>query len=233
MRVWSRSFFDSSTVRRSSGAAGLHRTGRSDTRCVHRFGAAQPQYPRGKRGDQERRGARGMGRQPGKAELEGCGCSLDQETGQEPLRLQESREGVPQAQAGARRYHVSDAALHDSQAVDHLLTRGNTGTGVWSDSADRSEDMESRLSARKLIGHIQCKGKQCKPLTDQAKGSNRTKSKVGVRVERSFGAQTTDMCGTLVRTIGMVRAKARIGMKNLAYNRRRLSRLRRVSPFPA
>jgi IS5 family transposase len=26
-----------------------------------------------------------------------------------------------------RRYHVSDAALHDSQAVDHLLMQGNTG----------------------------------------------------------------------------------------------------------
>jgi len=32
-----------------------------------------------------------------------------------------------------RRYHVSDAALHDSQAVDHLLMRGNTGAGVWAD----------------------------------------------------------------------------------------------------
>ena len=27
------------------------------------------------------------------------------------------------------RYHVSDAALHDSQAVDHLLMQGNTGSG--------------------------------------------------------------------------------------------------------
>jgi IS5 family transposase len=30
----------------------------------------------------------------------------------------------------ARRYHVSDAAQHDSQAVDHLLIQGNTGSGV-------------------------------------------------------------------------------------------------------
>lgn len=29
-----------------------------------------------------------------------------------------------------RRYHVSDAALHDSQAVDHLLMQGNTGSDV-------------------------------------------------------------------------------------------------------
>ena len=132
-----------------------------------------------------------------------------------------------------RRYHVSDAALHDSQAVDHLLMRGNTGSGVWADSAYRSEEMEAKLQARKLKSHIHRKGKRGKPLTEQAKGSNRTKSAVRVRVEHVFGAQTNDMGGTLVRTIGLVRAKAKIGMKNLAYNMRRLGQLRRLNPCPA
>lgn len=49
-----------------------------------------------------------------------------------------------------------------------------------------------------------------------------SQSSVRVRVEHIFGAQANDMGGTLVRTIGMVRAKAKIGMKNLAYNMRRL-----------
>ena len=53
------------------------------------------------------------------------------------------------------------------------------------------------------------------------------------RVEHVFGAQANDMGGTVVRTIGMVRAKARIGMKNLAYNMRRLGQLRRINPCPA
>ncbi len=53
-----------------------------------------------------------------------------------------------------RRYHVSDAALHDSQVVDHLLMRGNTGAGVWADPAYRSEEMEARLRACKLKSHI-------------------------------------------------------------------------------
>ena len=39
------------------------------------------------------------------------------------------------------------------------------------------------------------------------------------------------MGGTLVRTIGLVRA--RIGMKTLAYNMRRLCQLRRINPHPA
>ena len=132
-----------------------------------------------------------------------------------------------------RRYHVSDVALHDSQAVDHLLMEGNTGAGVWADSAYRSEEVEAKLRTRKLTSHIHCKGKRSKPLTEQAKGSNRTKSSVRVRVEHVFGAQTNDMGGTLVRTIGMVRAKAKIGMKNLAYNMRRLGQLRRLNPRPA
>ena len=132
-----------------------------------------------------------------------------------------------------RRYHVTDAALHDSQAVDHLLMRGNTGAGVWADSAYRSEAMEAKLQDMRLKSHIHRKGKRGKPLTEQAKGSNRTKSKERVRVEHVFGAQTNDMGGTLVRTIGLARAKAKIGMKNLAYNMRRLTQLRRVNPSPA
>src|SRR6056297_802241 len=122
---------------------------------------------------------------------------------------------------------------HDSQAVDHLLMQGNTGSGVWADAAYRSEEMEGKLRDRKLKSHIHRKGKRGKPLTEQANGSNRTKSSVRVRVEHVFGAQTNDMGGTLVRTIGMVRARAKIGMKNLAYNMRRLVYLRRINPCPA
>lgn len=132
-----------------------------------------------------------------------------------------------------RRYHVSDAALHDSQAVDQLLMRGNTGAGVWADAAYRSEEMEAKLRARGLSSHIHRKGKRGKPLSEQGKASNRTKSTVRVRVEHVFGAQTNDMGGTLVRTIGLVRAKAKIGMKNLAYNMRRLTQLHRLNPCPA
>lgn len=110
-----------------------------------------------------------------------------------------------------RRYHVSDAALHDSQAVDHLLMQGNTSADVWADPAYRSEEMEAKLRARGLKSRIHRKGKRGKPLSEQGKASNRTKSAVRARVEHVFGAQTNDMGGTLVRTIGLVRAKAKIG----------------------
>jgi IS5 family transposase len=132
------------------------------------------------------------------------------------------------------------------KTVDHLLMRGNTGSDVWADAAYRSEELEGKLHDRKLKSHLHRKGKRpsraCKsihcravgkPLTDQAKGSNRTKSFVRVRVEHVFGAQANDMGGTLVRIIGLVRAKAQIGVLNLAYNMRRPGQLGRINPYPA
>ena len=85
-----------------------------------------------------------------------------------------------------------------------------------------------------------------KPLTEQAGRANRTKSTVWVRpscackgmhcrpvVEHIFGAQANDMSGTLARTIGLVRAKAQIGVKTLANSMRRLGQLGRINPHPA
>ena len=42
-----------------------------------------------------------------------------------------------------------------------------------------------------------------------------------------FGDQQTGMGGKLVRTIGVTRARMKIGMQNLAYNMRRLVWLER------
>ncbi len=41
------------------------------------------------------------------------------------------------------------------------------------------------------------------------------------------------MGGVLMRTKGLARAKAKIGMKNIIYNMRRLGQLRRLDPCPA
>ena len=64
--------------------------------------------------------------------------------------------------------------------------------------------------------HQAAHGYRNKPLSEREKRGNTTRSKVRARVEHVFGAQSNDMGGTLVRSIGMVRARARIGLKNLA-----------------
>ena len=58
---------------------------------------------------------------------------------------------------------------------------------------------------------------------------NKNPSKVRARVEHVFGAQSNDMGGALVRSIGLVRAKARIGLKNFTYNMHRLVQLERIA----
>jgi len=47
--------------------------------------------------------------------------------------------------------------------------------------------------------------------------------------EHVFGAQQSAPGGRIVRTIGIVRARAKIGLQNLAYNIRRLMTLERLA----
>ena len=128
-----------------------------------------------------------------------------------------------------RRYQVTDAAVHDSQVVDDILDPDNTASDVWADSAYRSAGTEAKLKEKGLNSRIHRKSHRNKPMTERQKRGNKTRSKVRARVEHVFGAQSNDMGGTLVRSIGLVRAKARIGLKNLAYNMRRLVQLERLA----
>jgi hypothetical protein len=56
---------------------------------------------------------------------------------------------------------------------------------------------------------------------------------VRARVEHVFGHQQGSMGGKIVRTIGIVRARFKIGMMNLGYNIRRLVQLERMAAAPA
>ena len=128
-----------------------------------------------------------------------------------------------------RRYQVTDAAVHDSQVVDDILDPDNTASDVWADSAYRSAEIEAKLRGKGLKSRIHRKGHCNKSLSEREKRGNKARSKVRARVEHVFGAQSNDMGGTLVRSIGLARAKARIGLKNLAYNMRRLVQLERLA----
>jgi IS5 family transposase len=62
-------------------------------------------------------------------------------------------------------------------------------------------------------------------LSEEQKQSNRRKSKVRARIEHIFGAQQAMGGGHLVGTLGLARAKVKIGLMNLVYNMRRLVQL--------
>jgi len=131
-----------------------------------------------------------------------------------------------------RRYAVTDAARHDSQEIDALLDGGNTGSEVWADSAYRSAEIEAKLQARGCKSRIHRRAARNRPLSRREQQGNTTRSRVRARVEHVFGHQVTAMGGKLVRTIGLVRAKAKIGLQNLAYNMSRLACLHRMATSP-
>ena len=106
-----------------------------------------------------------------------------------------------------RLYDVTDASVHDSQTVDALLDDNNTAKGVWADSAYRSASIEAKLKEKGLKSHIHRKAQRGKPLGAHEKRGNTTRSRVRVRVEHIFGSQTNDLGGTLIRSVGMLRAK--------------------------
>ena len=58
-----------------------------------------------------------------------------------------------------------------------------------------------------MRSRIHRKGRRNKPLSEREKQGNKTRSSVRVRVEHVFGAQSNDMGGTLVRSVGLVRGE--------------------------
>jgi len=117
-----------------------------------------------------------------------------------------------------RKYNVTDASVHDSQELDNVLDPGNDSQELWADSAYRSEEQEARLKEKGYTSHIHERAWRNTPLTPEQETSNKEKSHVRARVEHVFGHIETSMRGCYVRTIGMARAKAKIGLEVIAYN---------------
>ena len=128
-----------------------------------------------------------------------------------------------------RRYEVTDAAVHDSQPFDALLDKGNTSANVFADSAYRSAEIEAKLKAGGFNSRIHRRATRNHPLSDAQTRANRAKSRIRARIEHVFGAQQSSAGGRIVRTIGIMRARAKIGLQNLVYNIRRFVTLQRIA----
>lgn len=123
-----------------------------------------------------------------------------------------------------RSYAVTNAALHDSNVFEQILA-DNTSKDVWADSAYRSADRVERLAQDGFREHIQRKGSRHRPLTPREQEGNRTRSKIRSRIEHIFGVQAQRAGNLLLRTIGIARARVKIGLRNLAYNIDRMGML--------
>lgn len=115
-------------------------------------------------------------------------------------------------------YTVTDASVHDSQALATLLDEKDKGQPLYADSAYTGDEQEQSISKVEMINKVHEKGYKNKPLTEEQKQNNRNKSKYRARVEHIFGFVQTSMKGTYIRSIGIARARVAIGLTNLAYN---------------
>jgi len=120
-----------------------------------------------------------------------------------------------------RRYSITDASVHDSQALGSVLDPDNGGEEIWSDSAYRNENVEAGLDALGHLSQIHERAYRNHPLTEEQTASNREKSKTQAKVEHVSGAWVMTMGGKLVRVIGLEAVRAQLGLKNLVYNLKR------------
>jgi IS5 family transposase len=116
------------------------------------------------------------------------------------------------------RYIVTDASVHDSQALDALLNEKDKGQPLYADSAYTGEDQENVITKHEMKNEVHEKGYRNRPLTEVQNANNKIKSKTRVRVEHVFGFMEQSMNGLYLRCVGLVRASGIIGLINLTYN---------------
>ena len=119
-----------------------------------------------------------------------------------------------------RQWTTTHAAAHDGARLEDVLDRTNTASDVWADTAYRSAKNEAMLARRGFVSRIHRKKPKGKPTPERMRIANAQKSKVRSAVEHVFAHQKGPM-GLVVRTVGIARARVKIGMANLAYNIRR------------
>jgi IS5 family transposase len=132
--------------------------------------------------------------------------------------------GIDRRHGLIRRWTVTDAARHDGALLPALIDRTNTASDIWADTSYRSRANERYLADHGLRSRIHRKKPQGKPMPANTARANGRKSKVRAAVEHVFAHEKGPM-GLVVRTIGIARARVKIGLANLVYNMRRMVRL--------
>jgi transposase, IS5 family len=133
--------------------------------------------------------------------------------------------GVDREHGFLRRYVVTHAARYDGSQLGAVLDPDNTASDVWADTAYRSAANLALLERRGLKPQFQRKKPRGRRMPAHIARGNATRARVRARVEHVFAAQKCRL-GLVVRTVGMVRARAKIGMANLVYNFTRLAWLK-------
>jgi IS5 family transposase len=129
--------------------------------------------------------------------------------------------GIDRRHRLIRRWRVTDAARHDGALLPELIDTTNTASDVWADTAYRSQANEKFLAGRLLRSQIHRRKPKGKPMPRRTARANARKSAVRAAVEHVFARQKGPM-GLFIRTIGVARARTKIGLANLVYNMQRM-----------
>jgi IS5 family transposase len=128
--------------------------------------------------------------------------------------------GIDRVHGLIRTWTATDASRHDGAQLPNLVDKTNTASDVWADTAYRSAKNEKHLADNGFRSQIHRKKPKGKPMPEAIAKANGKKSKVRAFVEHVFAREKGPM-GLVIRTIGMARAKVKIGLANLTYNMKR------------
>ena len=124
-----------------------------------------------------------------------------------------------------RQYDVTPASVHDSNVYDPLITE-NTDPDEYADSAYISEARMAKRTEAGKVPRFQEKGARGHPLTEGQKSANRERARIRCRIEHIYGAQRQRAGDLILRTVGIIHARVKIGLRNLAYNLERYAFLK-------
>ena len=135
--------------------------------------------------------------------------------------------GIDRCHGLIRTWLATDASRHDGAQLPAQVSKANTASDVWADTAYRSKANEQHLADNGLRSQIHRRKPQGRPLPAHIARGNGRRSKVRAAVERVFARQKGAMA-LVVRTIGLARATVKIGLADLLYNMHRAVWLTRI-----
>jgi transposase, IS5 family len=121
-----------------------------------------------------------------------------------------------------RTWAATDAAAYEGRLLrEGLLDKTNTASPVWADTAYRSKRNETFMAEHGFVSRVHRKKPPGRPMPLRTARANGRKSKVRAGIEHVFAEQKSRM-GLFIRTVGLARARVKIGLANLVYNVKRL-----------
>ena len=139
----------------------------------------------------------------------------------------QSHVGIDRGFGLIRTWAATDAASYEGRVLrEGLLDKTNTAGTVWADTAYRSKANERFMAENGFVSRVHRKKPQGRPMPERTARANRAKSKIRAKIEHIFAEQKSRM-GLFIRTVGLARARTKIGLANLVYNVKRLIVLER------